>query len=669
MSSTPTSPTSPSSPSDFIFRVILSYGPQHDGQIPLTTGDIVTDVKDLGNGWILGRNVTRNCVGIFPAKCIRPMSDVSPQQAGQVPPPPPPPPQPQPPNATPKNSRNKKTGSNSRKSGPIKNSPAPPSKPQRVSSIQNNQRPKKVKLLEEDRPRKDDNGDRSKSSGSKTHDIPQYYQDLPGPGVIIQDAVSPQSILSTDSDQTPTGTPPRLVHSSGESVYDPDLTPSDVEYNSLPTPKRGHHAPAHKPHMVVKPNQGNKADGRMEPIIQESSSQEEGEDIRSQSTAHRHPRADHYGPPISASKIRTTHPPGQLALNMTGTHPRAPNNATDTDKATDHDQCGTDQAQSMALLEAGPTQDRSTSPITVSGIQMERTASQIERTNSQPHSEYCQQEFENMANETAQQSPYIHRRGEKYASINKQPHYRDYRTLECPADGNSAQLRYKPILKKRHQKVADSKGQHIYYHEEKEKNKSFRLILSILAGMFFGLIMFMWMYYYLEYPFLVAVGLCSALTIILITMFALSRMCRCMAAILIPSLCTTRGRISFMILITGFLLGGPVTNVYLNMSEVSRSMSCSAEQTYNQTMLLLKPFDVMMIQLNKTIMQLQQSAHKVHSGLDPLDQGLDMVEMDIYNGKIQLLGTRKVSENGVKICLYPFLYLILLCCIINFKRY
>lgn len=64
--------------------------------------------------------------------------------------------------------------------------------------------------------------------------------------------------------------------------------------------------------------------------------------------------------------------------------------------------------------------------------------------------------------------------------------------------------------------------------------------------------------------------------------------CRCVGALLLPSVCTTRGRIAFLVIITGFLLDGPVTNVYTNMAEVSRSMSCSAEQSYNQSMLLLQ---------------------------------------------------------------------------------
>lgn len=238
-------------------------------------------------------------------------------------------------------------------------------------------------------------------------------------------------------------------------------------------------------------------------------------------------------------------------------------------------------------------------------------------------------------------------------------YYQDYRTLDCPAPAaldpshdpshdpqasKQYSLRYKPILK--HQKVADSstKNQHIYYRgEPPAPSKSSRLVLSVLAGLLMGFLLFLWMYYYLAYTFFISVAVSATLAIFLCIGYALSRLCRCTGALLLPSLCTTRGRISFMILITGFLLGGPISNIYLNMAEISRSMACSAEQAYNQTMLLLEPFDAMMRQLDHTIHVLQHSSHQVSVGLKPLDDGLEVVEMDLDNGRLQLLGTQMVS--------------------------
>ena len=170
-----------------------------------------------------------------------------------------------------------------------------------------------------------------------------------------------------------------------------------------------------------------------------------------------------------------------------------------------------------------------------------------------------------------------------------------------------------------------------------------RLVTSVLAGQLIGLMTFLWMFYGLGYGLLMSASVCATVATILSISFALSRLCRCTAAILVPSIGTTRGRLAFLILISGFLLDGPATNVYLNLEEVSRSMGCSTEQSYKQAMFFIKPFDSLIAQLNGTVAQLHNAAVNVRRGLRPLDDGLGLVEMDIYNGRLQLFGTRKVS--------------------------
>jgi E3 ubiquitin-protein ligase DCST1 len=110
----------------------------------------------------------------------------------------------------------------------------------------------------------------------------------------------------------------------------------------------------------------------------------------------------------------------------------------------------------------------------------------------------------------------------------------------------------------------------------------------------------------------------------------------------VPTLATGEGRLAFVVIAVGALLAGPVSNIYVNMEEVSRAMGCSAEQSYNQTMFLLQPFDAMMTQLNWTIGGLQDAATNIGRGLKPLEDGLGTVEMYLENGKLQLYGTRKV---------------------------
>ena len=199
---------------------------------------------------------------------------------------------------------------------------------------------------------------------------------------------------------------------------------------------------------------------------------------------------------------------------------------------------------------------------------------------------------------------------------------------------------------KHHQGRGDSSSyrQHEYYSRSLIDTKSYRLIVSVLVGQLLGLVLFLWMFFHLDYGFFASATVGASIAMILSIFLALSRVCRGTAAILIPSICTTRGRLAFIIIISGFLLNGPVNNVYLNVQEISRSMSCSAEQSYNQMMLFLKPFDTMMAQLNGTIGRLQEAAHNVSRGLKPLDDGLSSIERDMYNGRLQLSGTRKVRS-------------------------
>lgn len=174
---------------------------------------------------------------------------------------------------------------------------------------------------------------------------------------------------------------------------------------------------------------------------------------------------------------------------------------------------------------------------------------------------------------------------------------------------------------------------------------AFRFIVSILFGQMTGCVVFLWMNYQLDYGFLSASILGAGLAVTLTLFLTFSRTCRCLTALLLPTVCTRNGRLAYLIVISGLLVGrtGPLGNVFLNVEEVSRSMSCSAEQSLNQVMLFLRPFDSMMLHLNGTIGRLQDAALNVTRSLRPFHDGLSQVEMDVHNGRLQLLGTRKVS--------------------------
>ncbi|KAK3102052.1 hypothetical protein FSP39_008400 [Pinctada imbricata] len=53
-----------------MFSVVESYEPSRKGELKLNIGDKVDKVKDIGNGWVIGRNVNSREKGSFPEYCI-----------------------------------------------------------------------------------------------------------------------------------------------------------------------------------------------------------------------------------------------------------------------------------------------------------------------------------------------------------------------------------------------------------------------------------------------------------------------------------------------------------------------------------------------------------------------------------------------------------------------
>ena len=94
---------------------------------------------------------------------------------------------------------------------------------------------------------------------------------------------------------------------------------------------------------------------------------------------------------------------------------------------------------------------------------------------------------------------------------------------------------------------------------------------------------------------------------------------------------------------TGLLLCGPVTNVCLNLREISRSFSCGIDQSYNQTMLMTNPYKALVGQLNLTMVSLQEAVVRAEDDLKPLEERLRQLNHGIHNGLLQLFGSHKVS--------------------------
>lgn len=535
--------------SDVTYRATNSYLPLHDGEIELVSGDVITNVKDLCNGWTLGRNATRDSVGIFPTDFIIPQVDLIPPPEEKV-----------------SLSRRSSRKSLDRQSALIEEL----EQIHKDLTAANNQQ----RLNRE-------NTEKKKSPEGTQH----MYEKI------------------TRKPQKPT-----IVKKGPDLADTGDESAEEYLTGSLPSPGRKGHL-SHKPRMFVRPNpsknifvnpqetQTKQVVGRESPTCQVSGSNTP-------------PMVQRIGG-TPTHIVRHGTPPMQLAV--------APD-VTNTDRADPH-LAGPSRTVQGPLEAPTPTENN---PMTTS----------IEST-----------ERDNIVNESANGSPRVPplNKHQKFNDL-KRAYYQDYRTLECPslAESPPQALKFKPILKSKN--GGHSRANEIHYREEPEEQRSMRLVISFLAGILIGCILFMWLYFALGYSIMIAMFICVGATVFIILLFATSRLCRCVGALLVPSLCTTRGRISFLIIITGFLLDGPITNIYWNIQEVSRSMSCSAEQSYNQSMLLLQPFDTMMQNLNHTVTRLQSAALDVNVGMAPLHNGLQKLELGYYEGKTELFGTYVVSQ-------------------------
>ena len=115
-----------------------------------------------------------------------------------------------------------------------------------------------------------------------------------------------------------------------------------------------------------------------------------------------------------------------------------------------------------------------------------------------------------------------------------------------------------------------------------------RLFLSTLTSFIAGCLVFFAARYQLRSSLPVAVGVAVSATSALLVALLLSRRCRCIVALLVPAVSTDRGRVGFVLLTVAALLSGPAVNVEFNVREMARSMTCSADVAYNQTLLLLQ---------------------------------------------------------------------------------
>jgi len=579
-----------------LYQAVADHTPSHDGELTLTASDIITSVRQLGNGWALGRNDSApdRPFGIFPASCVVAVTTS------------------RPPTAVGNFVECRRCG------GSLPVSRTQPPLPQKRLSGHWDHRcaggPADAAAAlhrEEERAEIELQAPRSLHHCSPAQPAAQPRE-------------TPAAITAGDSEEPSTPAVARVSFPADElPAVD---SPSTVPRRIAPMPP--------KPQLIVKPTRDKPA-----PVVND------------------------YATPISKCP---DWPDAETAAAARVTSPAKPPRRRQRDDDDDDDErhqgwCGV-RSSGRRRSRGPPPPPPARALSTFVGRSDPTLRQTVLAASSPPHS---------AGDSTDSRCGCIDSLGVARRSMH--PALRTRRCQSgvpaCTANGTSplsgdpsfgvplqpgALRPGRPILRLRSPRVADGvllrAGGRRYSTSSSAGSRlsvwgaSCRLIGSMSTGILLGVLTFAELYFDQScdvYTSLVAGFVVAVITALLL---GVSRFCRCVGALVPVSLSTVRGRVAFCLVAFSVLLAAPVPNVYRNAGEAVRSLTCSAELALNRTASLLRPFDAMMSQLDRTVTRLEGAAADVAQGLEPLDEGLDAVEMDVENARTQLLGTRRVSQ-------------------------
>ena len=574
---------------DELYRVVRPHRADHSGELQLEVGDVVTDCRHLGNDWTVGRSLTNDTLGIFPSACLEPLAqrEGNQQVCGDD------------------------TGHGSKHSLAEPEDDAIQATPVDADPVHVIATPPGV-ARNSHTPPKNATPIRGWSTPVSSRSTPPASRSTPPVNRSCmygdQAPIDAHNYMDIDNEDEFDAQPP--IGECSQTLRGPSLT------------RRGKPQQVVKPSRDTYPRQATNPERRKPPTV-----------------------------PVRYTPQRATPPtirPKPVVMQTFGrpSTPQLNNNAdySDTDLDTECQYVSPAHTDASTMPQCRPQLSRNAA-YSISIGSLDCTGSVAE----------------NSANERMQRQNIAQYSDNDGADDNETDLgvsmvcYHDYRTLQYPTQQDASsplqtqtpRARRKPTERNNTNTGASNGDQwHRYYHKDKRKKRTSLKIMPLVAAMFLGLTVFAVMYFYLDYWIWIALGISGATCLVLCIAFTASRLCCCVAALVLPSMCTPSGRVATLFLLSGLLLDGPVTNIYRNMAEMSRSMGCSAEQSYNQSLMLLQPFDGMMDQLNETVMQLQYAASDVKAGLSILDDHMDDVSRHVDNGHVQLLGAGKVSYSS-----------------------
>ncbi|XP_022102180.1 DC-STAMP domain-containing protein 2-like isoform X2 [Acanthaster planci] len=186
---------------------------------------------------------------------------------------------------------------------------------------------------------------------------------------------------------------------------------------------------------------------------------------------------------------------------------------------------------------------------------------------------------------------------------------------------------------------------------DRKSHRKLKRIVGALTGLVLGGFLFLGLYFGLEYSLVASIVMTIMATIIMSLTLAFSVRARCVAALMIPTLCTSRGRAAFLAIIVTLLLTGPIGNIYTNAKVTSNSLSCSAELAQNQTLLIRdvarEIFDVYVQTLMDSVRNLQEASATFQDAFQPVENALNEFLETLGNAKETVRDTASRCEQVI----------------------
>ena len=167
-------------------------------------------------------------------------------------------------------------------------------------------------------------------------------------------------------------------------------------------------------------------------------------------------------------------------------------------------------------------------------------------------------------------------------------------------------------------------------HSKRGEHAKLNIIFGCIAGLIVGLLLYLILVYSFGYTHIEAAIIFGVTTVIFCIGLALSSLCRCIMALLLPNFLTGKGRAVMFSIILGVIVAGPFNNITYNAKESGRSMSCIVDLIKNQTIFLGRQIAEPFVEMGEYVQKQQEELSFLTRNTDDVVEKVkaQLAEMD-----------------------------------------